>query len=366
MTFSGHPARDFDVALLDLDGVVYVGEYAVPQAVESIEAARGEGMRPAYVTNNASRTPSEVADHLHRIGLSVTASDVVTSAQAGAHALRDLLADTATVGELSNPAGPVLAIGGPGVAVALTERGLTVTRTADDDPIAVLQGFGRDIAWADLVEASIAVSRGVPWVATNPDTSIPTPRGRAPGNGAFIQAVSLATGRRPDLVAGKPFRPLIMESLERTGAQRALMIGDRLDTDIEAGTNSGLATMLVMTGVTDVIDVVTARRAQRADLVCLDLTGLLDSHPPVERIDPTNWRCADVHVTLSESGLCTDADPVDVENPLKWALLMRCAAAAAWDTVDAGGTVDLTAPGTADIVRVLQARVDDLRRAIGR
>lgn len=366
MTLGIVPVREFDVALLDLDGVVYVGDHAVPHAVASIETASAEGMRAAYVTNNASRTPAEVAEHLTRLGLHVSPVDVVTSAQAGAHALGDLLQEQSMLDEHGRPTGPVLAVGGPGVAAALEERGLPVTRTAEDDPIAVLQGFGRDISWPDLHEASIAVGRGVPWIATNPDTSIPTPRGRAPGNGAFVQAVSLATGRTPDLIAGKPFRPLIDESLQRTEAQRAVMIGDRLDTDIEAGANAGVTSLLVMTGVTDVLDVLLAARHQRPDLISLDLMGLHDDHPPVERVSSARWRCAHVTVDVENADLRVAGDMTGINDDRAWSMLMRCAAAAAWGWVDERGSLDPTGPGTVDVTMLLQARVDDRRQGIGR
>ncbi len=378
------PFEHFDGALLDLDGVVYVGESAVAHAVSSIEGARTRGMRFAYVTNNASRTPAEVSAHLAKLGLTVGDSEVVTSAQAGAHALERLLEDRGEIG-------CILAVGGPGVAAALRERGLKVTDRAEDEPVAVLQGFGRDIAWPDLAEASFVVGRGVPWVATNPDTSIPTPHGRAPGNGAFVQAVSLATGRRPDLVAGKPHRPLIDESLERLGVDRALMIGDRLDTDIEAGVNAGISTLLVMTGVTDVVDVLLAPPRQQPNFISLDLRGLHHDYPPVIG-DGGHWRCGpvnvasgagigDFHVMVNDRSLGIfngdDAGHPTIDDPVAWSAVMRCLAAAVWQWRDDQGKPD-SAPtagrgvdsdedlrstiANVPAVAALQGSVDRLRR----
>lgn len=365
MTLPDPSALAYDVALLDLDGVVYVGDHAVPHAVSAIEAGKAQGMRAAYVTNNASRTPAEIAGHLTRLGLTVDPSDVVTSAQAGAHALQGLLRDR---GHLDGHGcgGPVLAVGGPGVTAALEERGLVATRSAEDEPIAVLQGFGREISWPDLLEASIAVGRGVPWVATNPDTSIPTPRGRAPGNGAFVHAVALATGRTPDIIAGKPHQPLIAESLERTGAQRALMIGDRLDTDIEAGTNAGLASLLVMTGVTDVVDVVNAQQARRPRLISLDLRALTREFPDMERSDGFRWRCGDAQVSLDEGELVVEGGVASLDDDYAWSCLMRCAAEAAWAWSDEVGALDVTLPRTTALICDLQETVDTLREGIGR
>lgn len=355
-------AAEFDVGLFDLDGVVYVGRHAVPHAVESINASQARGMRPAYVTNNASRTPADVAEHLRSFGLSVSADDVVTSAQAGARALGELLAARGL------DAGPVLAIGGPGVAAALRERGMSVTTSADDAPVGVLQGFGPSVGWPELQEASVAVGRGVTWVATNPDVSIPTPRGRAPGNGAFTQAVALATGRTPDLVAGKPHRPLIVESLQRTGAERAIMIGDRLDTDIEAGVAAELPTLLVMTGVTDVMDVLMAGDRQRPNFISLDLRGLAHEHPPVDRRG-SQFSCGRATLSLDQAGNATWSwSEKDVSRDDRmWSEAMRCMCAAAWSW-DVGTGEDRSRAlcrRFSGLGEVMQAVVGGVRARIG-
>jgi len=350
------PADTFDVGLFDLDGVVYVGEHPVDHAVEAIAMSRERGMRPAFVTNNASRTPTEVAEHLVHLGVDCGPDDVVTSAQAGAHALRSLLIERGLGGD-----GPVLAIGGPGVALALEARELAVTRSADDMPIAVMQGFGPEISWADLREASIAVGRGAIWIATNPDTSIPTPRGRAPGNGAFLQAVTLATGRQPDLTAGKPFRPLLDESIERTGASRPLMIGDRLDTDIEAGTRAGVRSWLVMTGVTGVGEILWAPPHHRPDGLSFDLRGLLHPHDAVE-VTADRVRCGPMEIHRRGSGDWEFAQGGEgrLNDPRHWAQAMRCACLAAWQ----GATTQDAADAFGGVQRALQLALDR-QRSIG-
>jgi glycerol-1-phosphatase len=353
------PAEHFDVALLDLDGVVYVGDDAVDFAAESILAAGELRMRPAYVTNNASRTPQTVADHLSRLGIPARSEDVVTSAQAGAHALQRLLAAEGLTG-------PVLAVGGPGVSVALQQRGLIPTDSADDLPVAVLQGFGPDVGWSHLREASIAVGRGARWVATNPDLSIPTPRGRAPGNGAFVQAVSVATGRQPDLIAGKPYPPLVQESIERTRALRPLMIGDRLDTDIEAGHRSGVRSMLVMTGVSDLADVVFAARSRRPDLISVDLRGLLTTmHPVTQSTD--GFVCGRIRVTRStETGHWTVHGDGWDQDPEVWAQAARCLCAAVWGAVDEIGEGEHVTQMAADAMAALQRALGMLVSNAGR
>jgi glycerol-1-phosphatase len=254
----------YDALLLDLDGVVYVGPDPVRHAVDVLTEVRRLGVVTAYVTNNAARPPGVVAEHLRSFGLVVADHDVVTSAQAGA---REVAARVAVGAR-------VLCVGGPGVAEAARLRGLTVVTSARDDPVAVLMGYGPDVSWRDLAEASYAVGAGAVFVATNTDLSIPTERGVAPGNGTLVGAVSAATGRVP-VVAGKPFAPLLQESVERVGSRRPLVVGDRLDTDIEAGHVSGFDSLLVLTGVTDVATLLAAPPDRRPTFVAADLRGLL-------------------------------------------------------------------------------------------
>ena len=267
-------AQAHDVALLDLDGVVYAGPAAVPHAVAALTAASQAGMRLAYVTNNASRVPSAVAEHLRQLGLPAEAADVVTSAQAGA----------GVVAALVPPGALVLTVGGQGLAAALAERGLAATTSAADDPAAVLQGYDPELAWPLLAEGAYALARGIPWVATNTDLTIPTARGIAPGNGTFVAMLATTTGRVP-VVAGKPEPPLMQESLERTGARRALVVGDRLDTDIAGGDRCGLTTLLVLTGVTDLEALLHAPVGQRPSHVGLDLRALHEPGTVAHRTD---------------------------------------------------------------------------------
>lgn len=175
----------YDTALLDLDGVVYAGGEAIPYAVEALGVARAGGMHLAYVTNNALRTPDEVATHLTDLGVPTVAGDVITSAQAVAR----LIADEVP------PGSRVLVIGGEGLRVALRERGLVPVESADYEPAAVVQGYGGpELPWGRFAEAAYAVARGVPWYASNTDLTIPGARGIGPGNGAAVEVVRIATG----------------------------------------------------------------------------------------------------------------------------------------------------------------------------
>ena len=249
---------------------MYLGGAAIAGAPDALAQARRQGMRLAFVTNNASRTPSAIAAQLSRLGVSATAGEVVTSAQAAARLLAERL-----------PAGaPVLVVGGIGLRVAVRERGLRPVSTALERPAAVVQGYGPDIGYALLAEGGLAVRAGAWFVATNADITLPTARGLQPGNGSLVQVIATATGQRP-VVAGKPEPPLHAESVERSGAARPLVVGDRLDTDIEGAVRVGADSLLVLTGVSQPADAVLAPRQQRPSYLARDLSGLLEPHPPV-------------------------------------------------------------------------------------
>jgi HAD superfamily hydrolase (TIGR01450 family) len=246
-------------------------------APEALAQARRQGTRLAFVTNNAARPPEVVARHLSELGIEAEPADVVTSAQAAATMLASEL-----------PAGArVLAVGGEGLRQALTAKGLTPVASADDGPVAVAQGFAPETSWTMLLEACVAVHAGLPWIATNTDLTIPTPRGTAPGNGALVEVVRTATGGTPR-VAGKPFRPLMDESCVRTNAQRALVVGDRLDTDIAGAHAAGLPSLLVLTGVSGAPELLRAEPELRPTYLAADLFGLHRPHAAPRR-DGDAW-----------------------------------------------------------------------------
>ncbi|MDT0345555.1 HAD hydrolase-like protein [Streptomyces litchfieldiae] len=312
----------YDTALLDLDGVVYAGGDAIPHAVESLRAARAGGMRLAYVTNNAARTPETVAGHLSRLGVPADPAEVVTSAQAVARLIAEEV-----------PAGArVLCAGGEGLRVALRERGLTPVDSADDDPVAVVQGYGGpELPWGVLTEAALAVNRGASWFASNTDLTIPSGRGIAPGNGAAVEVVRIATGRtREPRVAGKPRPPMHRESILRTGAERPLVVGDRLDTDIEGAHAGGVDSLLVLTGVTDAAELLAARPGHRPTYVAADLRGLLVPQPEVVR-DGDGFVCGGWRARAGEGRLELVAGAVGGE-PLDG---LRALCAAAWTAAGA-------------------------------
>lgn len=312
---SDRPLREaYDVLVLDLDGVVYVGREAVPGAAEALNAAQSRGAHLAFITNNAARTPRAVGEHLRSLGVQARDQDVVTSAQAAAHLLADQLA----------PGSRVFVIGGPGLEDALRERGLDPVTTPGDGVAAVAQGYGPDVPWRQVVEGALYVREGLPWVATNTDTTIPTRRGPGPGNGTLVQLVAQYAGREPR-VAGKPETPLLEETLERVGGNRPLMVGDRLDTDIEGARRMGWDSLLVLTGVTGLDTLVTATPDRRPTYLALDLGALAEPQHPGE-----GWTAL-----VRDSRLEVRGDG----SPTGW---WRAVAAAAWAHLDDTGEPVLT------------------------
>jgi HAD superfamily hydrolase (TIGR01450 family) len=268
----------YDLAMLDLDGVVYIGDEAVPGAPEAVDGARARGMSIAFITNSAAREPGVVAAHLSRLGIAASAHDVVTSAQAAARLVR----------ERAGAGTSVFLAGGPGVEEALLAEGLVPT---EDEAAArfVVTGYGPDLPWRRILQAAILVRAGVPWIATNADLTIPTASGVGPGHGALVRLIEEFSGVTA-VVAGKPARPLLDETVRRVGGARPLMVGDRLDTDIEGAHNAGVDSLLVLTGVSGLDELVVARHRHRPTYLASDLAGLLRPHSRVS-VSATGATC---------------------------------------------------------------------------
>lgn len=318
----------YDLAMLDLDGVVYIGPHAVPGVPEHLAAAAAAGMHLAYVTNNAARPPAAVAEHLTDLGIPADEADVVTSAQAAARLLAESL----------EPGSPVFVIGGPGLFEALEEERLRPVQSTDDEPLAVVSGYFADLRWGTVSQGAILVREGLPWVATNLDMSVPTPRGHGPGNGVLVEAVGRFAGREP-VVAGKPMSPLFRETQRRVGGSRPLVVGDRLDTDIEGAQNAGLDSLLVLTGVTGVAELVAAAPGRRPSYISAGLEGLGVPHGVPVAHDGGHelggWRAVAGHGRVKVDGAGAPGD---------W---WRVLAQAAWAHLDETGESvdpDLLAP----------------------
>jgi glycerol-1-phosphatase len=280
-TDAATPLTGIDAVFADLDGVVYAGAMAIPGAVESLNLVKVD--RPVgYITNNASRSDASVARHLAELGLVVTANDIVTSPQAAMSLLDEQVA----------PGALVLVVGGEGIVTELEKRAYRVTRSADDAPDAVVQGFAPEVGWRELAEAAFALNAhggphseasGIPWIATNMDWTIPVARGIAPGNGTLVSAVHTAVGRFP-LVAGKPETPIFEEARRRFGAERPLVVGDRLDTDILGANRAGMASAMVLTGIDRAKQLLAADATSRPDFILADLAGLHEPYPAAEHV----------------------------------------------------------------------------------
>jgi HAD superfamily hydrolase (TIGR01450 family) len=322
------PLDGVDVLLADLDGVVYAGPRALPYAVESINRAQ-QYLRVGYLTNNASRTDATVAAHLTELGLTVAPDDVVTSPQAAVVLLADLV-----------PAGSrILVVGGDGLVHEVEKAGFVVTRSADDGPAAVVQGFAPEVGWTQLAEAAFALqhrdgdgdgSGEMPWVATNTDWTIPQARGIAPGNGTLVSAVHTAIGRLP-IVAGKPERAIFDAAAARFSATKPLFIGDRLDTDILGANRAGMLSALVLTGIDRATQVLAAPADSRPGYLLGDLRELFEPYPTVASM--AEKRSGDTLVTVGESRVRVHGQSVRIDRPGSRSIdLLRAGAAAIWQT----------------------------------
>lgn len=324
-------ANEYDLALLDLDGVILFGDRLVNKVADVLQPAP---MRLSFVTNNASRTPEQVAAHLTHLGLAgVEPNQVVTSAQAAAR----------LVSQLVQPGDPVLVVGGDGLREAVIDLDLVPVTSVAEQPKAIVQGFSPTLNWEMLAEATIAVRNKIPWIAANLDATLPTSRGALPGNGSFVQLIANITGASP-IVAGKPQRHLFDETVRREHSRNPLVVGDRIDTDIQAAHNAGIDSLLVLTGVSSIADL--AHTPVRPSYVAAGIDGLLDPHPPVE-VHGDHAVCAGVEV-FHEFGVFRIKNPEGPITPL-----LRSITALAWHYLDRGGDrLDLS-----EVERVLGGRI---------
>ena len=304
----GTLAQDHDCLLLDLDGTVFRGHEPTAGAVDSL--ARLEA-RALYVTNNASRSAAEVAGHLQELGFNAHADDVVTSAQSAAR----LLASQLPVGAA------VLVVGTDSLAAEIVAVGLTPVRTFDESPVAVVQGHNPETGWPILSEAALAIRAGALWVAANVDRTLPSERGLLPGNGSLVAALRTATDVEPQ-IAGKPAPTLMNDALARGEFTSPLVIGDRLDTDIEGANAAGLPSLMVLTGVNNAADMVHAAPGSRPDFVSEDLRALQTDAEDLRVAAHPAWQ-----FRTDGSTITVQATGADAGDPLT---IVRAAAHAVW------------------------------------
>ena len=323
-----------DLVMFDLDGVVYVGGEAVDGVAERVDRVRASGAHVAFVTNNASRTPDRVAEKLVGLGVHAESTDVVTSAQAAARLLHDAHGEGAKV----------LMLGGEGLRVALLEAGLEPVEEPEG-AVAVASGYGPEVRWRDIMRVSVLVRDGLPYVASNTDLTIPTPYGLAPGHGVLVRTISDFAGVEPT-VAGKPAKPLMEETVLRVGGDRPIMVGDRLDTDIEGARAIAAPSLLVLTGVTWLPEIAEATPDRRPTYISPTLEGLFEAHPVPsqagEAVELGGWTGRVLGGRLEVTGGGSDSD---------W---WRVAATVCWRHLDESGTpadvTDTTPPGPGRVV----------------
>lgn len=283
----------YDAVFADLDGTLFAGSAPVDHAVETVEAL---SVPVYFVTNNASRRPAEVAAHLEDLGFRADAERVVTSAQTAARLLAEHV----------EPGSRALVVGTDGLVQEVREVGIGTTRSADDRPVAVIQGHNPETGWAQLSEAALAIRAGALWIACNTDATLPSERGLLVGNGSMVAAVASATGATP-LVAGKPAAPHMQDVLARSGASRPIVVGDRLDTDIAGANAVDLDSLLVLTGVSTLADAICAAPDSRPTHVAADLAGLL-ADAEVAAVGPDDHWDVRVEGTTIRIAAGADAD----------------------------------------------------------
>lgn len=301
----------YDAALFDLDGVIYLGPHAIEGVPEALSALRGLGSHVGFVTNNAARTPATVAQHLRELGIEADEADVVNSTQATLRMLADEV-----------PAGArVLVVGTEALASQLAGAGFTPVHDLDEEPQVVVQGYHPDVDWKLLELAAIAIQGGVPWYATNPDMTRPTERGILPGCGAQVAVVRACVGVEPR-IAGKPFRPLLDETVRRLRAAHPVFVGDRLDTDILGANTVGMDSLFVFTGAHGKADLAAADEAHRPTHIAWDVSGLL-APPRVVQLAGDSATCNGQRAELRDAAvvLSTEASGVEAQLDALWAAL---------------------------------------------
>ena len=253
--------------ILDMDGVIWKSDAPIGKLPVIFARIEALGLKYVFATNNGTKTPEQYAQKLAELGVRVRSEQIVTSALGVAHML-------AAPRKFSGGT-KVFVIGEDGIHQALREKGFDVL-TMDTAPEAqvVVMGIDRAITFDKIREATLLVRRGIPFYATNPDKTFPTPRGEIPGAGAWISVITTATDIEP-IYAGKPY-PFMMElSLELLGTrnEETLVVGDRLETDIAAGQAVGCPTALVLSGVS------TKEQAEawkpKIDIIVDDLATLI-------------------------------------------------------------------------------------------
>ncbi len=300
----------YDAAFFDLDGVIYLGPLAVSGASEALAELERRHKTVMFVTNNAARAAQVVIDQLTGLGFSAGDHNVLTSAQvAVAGMARDL-----------PPGAKVLVNGSQSLIELVAAAGLVPVETADDHPVAVVQGYDPAMTWPRLDEAALAIQSGATWYATNDDASRPTERGLVPGAGGLIAVIAGVVNARP-VTFGKPHRPMLDEASRRTGSRRPIFVGDRIDTDIVGACNAGMDSLLVFTGAHGKYDLLSAGPGERPTHIGADVRALLEPIRDVQ-LTSTTAQCRGRLARLDDGTISLDEIPGDHAGQLDalWAI----------------------------------------------
>lgn len=231
--------KKYKAYFIDLDGTIYRGKTKYPSGKRFIDRLKKENIPYLFVTNNSTKSPADVAANLTtNHDITTTPDQIYTSALATADYLITILP----------PHAKIYVIGEPGLCEALLNAGFNLS--SDTDVQAVIVGLDRNINYEKLTVATLAINAGAKFIATNRDTNLPTERGMTPGAGALIAAVQTATQTTPIVIA-KPEFPIMTGALKRMNLQKSdvIMVGDNYNTDILAGINNDIDTLLVYSGV---------------------------------------------------------------------------------------------------------------------
>jgi len=256
---------EYDAALCDLDGVVYLGPQPIPGSAETIRQLQAEHVKVGFVTNNAGRAAQVVVDQLRGFEIECSVDDVVTSGQAVA----DLMAQQLPAGS------KVFVCGTQALRDEITARGFELVEDHTGQPDALVQGYEPKVTWPRLEQAAFAVQQGAKWYAANLDSNRPTDQGLVPGTGAQVAVVGTCVDFEP-ITAGKPHPPLLRYTIKRLETARPIFVGDRLDTDIEGANNVDMDSLFVFTGSHGKADLASASERLRPSAIGYDLSALLE------------------------------------------------------------------------------------------
>lgn len=234
------PVRCF---LLDMDGTFYLGDRLIDGSLDFLSALEKTGRTARFLTNNSSKSASVYAEKLRRMGVPEQYRDVISSGHAAAHYCLDRF-----------PKGKGYLLGNPMLTAELTAMGLELT---ESDPDYVLVAFDTTLDYAKMCKVCDFIRAGLPYIATHPDYNCPTETGFIPDMGAIMAFIEASTGRKADVILGKPYRGIVDEALRRTGftLPQMAMVGDRLYTDVATGVRHGMTGVLVLSGEATMADV---------------------------------------------------------------------------------------------------------------